>query len=193
MRTHLWPALVLGFVLLSLCPVFAQAVARTPPVQIVSFQYRDSMIPNQPALALIDGQVVIRNVSRLPLTHVDIIVHIQDGYHNDLAELGQSVGTLAPGETAVFPWHWMNYSSFYVVPQAEVRTDPQVAHARRIVVFSEAVRPAATQVERGTLNTYQAPATPPSLTYERWQAPESPGAPPGYAEAIPPVGTPRGY
>lgn len=175
------------------------------PLRIDKFEYVDPTLPNNFANVLVHGTVVIKNTGEDYVDGVQAIVHIQDGYENDLAVVKKDIGRIEGGKDVSWDWSWSNSSGMLIHPMVEVVSNQYLTKAERDKLGKDAPPPkkvtiksgptagvpaASATVTGGSANTLTPTQQAPANSYTPGAA--SPGAtmaPPGFG---PGAGTPAG-
>ncbi|MHB2017270.1 MAG: hypothetical protein ACYCW6_10020 [Candidatus Xenobia bacterium] len=188
----------------SASPAGTDAETAKNPLKITDFEFVNPALatPNAkggPVDYLVRGKLKVKNVAQDYVDGVEIVIHIQDGYHNDIATVKKDVGKLDAGQEYPFDWTWANPTSLFIDPQAEVQFNKLITKAERdkmakdhttptpdekkLSVKSRVTNgePAASATTGGSVGSYGPSAPNANNTVGSYSTPpSSTGAPPGF-------------
>jgi len=111
--------------------------AEKTPIKITDFEFVDptQAQANPTSKTNVDttvkGKVVIKNEAHDYVDGVEITVHIQDGYENDIDTVKKDVDKLDGGAEYTFEWTWINGTRLLINPQVEVQFNKLISKADR--------------------------------------------------------------
>jgi hypothetical protein len=174
---------------------------KVSPLKVETFSYTNPTLPvgsknaaAARALVHVTGTVVLHNGGDSYADDVKEVLHIQDGYGNDIDTQSHVLGKMDAGKTDTWEWSWDNLNNLDIHPVIEVEHMPYYSKADRDAYEKAKVAiplgkkvsfkatptegiPAASATEGASSSGYQAA---PNASSTGYVAPTQSSAPPGF-------------